>query len=146
MFSVSHDDAASLVVHYLSGPTNTDADYAAYCSTIERLNADATGEFLHIGILTIAPENPMPNASWRKRIADASSDIDPNTLFILVSERPAVRGILTAINWVRPPTYQWCVVKTFEGALDVVREHRPEAVARVKELHEDCLRHASAAG
>lgn len=145
MFSVSHDESASLVVHYFSGPTNTDADYAAYCSTIESLNADATSELLRIGILTIDSENPMPNASWRKRIADASSDIDPNTLFILVSERPAVRGILTAINWVRPPTYQWSVVKTFEDALALVQEHRPDAVARVKELHEDCLRHVSAA-
>lgn len=144
MFSVSYDKTAALVVSSFSGPTNTDADYAAYCANIEELKAEAL-DLLRIAILTISSDNPMPNASWRKRIADASADVAPNSLFILVSDRPAVRGILTAINWVRPPTYQWAIKKSFGAAIDLAATYRPDAVARLLELHDECRAQATTA-
>lgn len=143
MFSVSYDKTAALVVSSFSGPTNSDADYAAYCANIEELKEEAP-DLLRIAVLTISSDNPIPNASWRKRIADASADVGANTLFILVSDRPVVRGILTAINWVRPPSYQWSIEKSFDDAIDLVAKHRPDAIARLLELHGDCQARALA--
>jgi hypothetical protein len=138
MFSMSSDQTAALVVHYFSGPENSDADYESYCASVAELSKPSFD--LRIGVLAFDAHNPMPNASWRKRIADASADMDPNTMFILVSERPIVRCIMTAINWVRPCTFQWSIVKCFDEALDSVAELRPNAVAGIRRLHDDCRR------
>ena len=142
MFTVSEDRSAALVVHYFSDATNSDADYEAYCKSIAQLNTEAPFDLLRLGILAFDSSNPMPNAMWRKRIAEASANIHPNTMFILVSERQVVRGIMTAMNWVRPPTFQWSIVENLDKALDEVAGLRPDAVSSLRRLHEDCRRQA----
>lgn len=140
MFSVSYDEEAALVVSCFSGSSNSDADYELYCASIVELNAKIVVGVLRIAILTVDSDNPIPNASWRKRIAEASADIGPNTLFILVTDRTIVRGILTAINWVRPPTHQWCIVSSFDDALVFAEKVRPDAITALSKLHDECRR------
>lgn len=138
MFSAAVDEEAFLVVHRFSGPDNADADYEAYCTSIIDLNRMASGSLMRVAILCVDADNPIPNASWRKKIADASANVDPNTLFVLVSDRTVVRGILTALNWLRPPTFHWSITKSFDEALEVVANHRLDAAERLRELRDDC--------
>lgn len=69
-------------------------------------------------------ENPMPNAKWRERMAQASSSLRSRPLIAFASESPIVRGVVTAVNWLRPPAYDFTVTGTFDDAVRWVEAKR----------------------
>src|SRR5579871_5828259 len=122
MFSMGYDVAFGLAAFLFSGKTNSDADYQAYIEAIEMLkewHEDWAKGAIGVvcGLLVVDAGNPVPDAKWRRRIADASADIKPPALFGLVSESRLVRGTVTAINWIRPPAYTIGIHSTFEDAV-----------------------------
>lgn len=139
---VKEDEAEDVVVWYFAGSHNSDADYELYCSSIQRLDKIGSRSRLRVALLVADRSNPVPNAAWRRRIAEVSSNIRPNTLFVLVSERAIVRGIMTAINWMRPPTYKARAVTNFEEAIELVRRERPDAVWKLRDLFYEAKREA----
>lgn len=61
---------------------------------------------------------------WRKRIAEATKCVGEGMLFALVSESTLVRGVLTAMNWIRRPLYEFSTFSTFEEAVKWVEQMR----------------------
>jgi hypothetical protein len=120
VFDIVHVAAVWL----FTGSTNTDEDYQAYVDNIEALKPKMKGREHPAAILVADPGNPVPNASWRRKIAAASSSFEATPLFALVSSSPVVRGIATAINWIRPPPYEAAVFAHFDEAVAWIESKR----------------------
>lgn len=110
------DVVRGAVVWLFTGPTNTDDDFERYVATLGKLAKLAEGRLAPAGIQIVDPGNPPPNAHWRKRIAEASFEFNPAAMFALVSPSPMVRGVVTAINWVRRPSFRTATFSHFDDA------------------------------
>lgn len=132
------DAAEGLLVGLFSGSTNDDGDYQRYVDSILDTDRRTLAGTAKIAILFVDRENPPPDAQWRKRIADASAGVRTHgAIFVLCAESPMVRGVLTAINWIRPTKYEVCIVGTVEATLAIVRDRRPSATARTAQMLEE---------
>jgi hypothetical protein len=124
-----------LLIGLFSGADNTDEDYQRYVDSLidaDRRKPRATGA---IAVLVVERGNPIPSAAWRKRIADATGALgNKDVLFILCSADPLMGGVVTAINWLRPPKYEVKVTSTLPAALAVIATRRPGAVQRADEM------------
>lgn len=114
-FHEALDEQERAVVWLLTGRTNTDADYQAYVDSIRRLDEIYAGQD-GAAILIVDEGNPPPSPAWRKRIADASMTIKSKPVYALVSSSTVVRGVLTIVNWIRPPTYPSAAFATADEA------------------------------
>lgn len=126
---------AALLVGRFHGDTNSDEDFERYLASIR--DADAAGLMKPGGIAVLLVErgNPMPNARWRRRIADDTANIRAqDALFVLCTEDTLIRGVLTAINWLRPPKYEVRVVGSVDALLELVRTRRPDAAPRAEQM------------
>lgn len=122
------NDEHGLLVGRFAGTTNSDDDFERYiASTIEGERRSATLG-LAIGVLIVERGNPMPNAAWRRRIADETGKTPMKAaMFILCTEDPLIRGVLTAINWIRRPKYETHIVATVADAAALIRARVPAA-------------------
>ncbi len=134
MFREAADETMGQVVWRFSGSSNSDEDYRAYCESIVRMAAIAASGW-RVAILIVEPGNPIPNAGWRKRIAEVSHRVSPQTLFVIVGGA-LVRGVATAINWIRPPTYVFRAAATMEGAIAIAEEVTDKSQAGFRDLYE----------
>lgn len=128
MFVGARDSSEGLAVWLMYGPHNSDADYEAYVETIGQMRIEASRHPRPAAIMMIDPGNPVPDARWRRRIAEASADIPNTALFALVSESRVVQSVVTAVNWIRPPRYEHSVHTTFEQARSWVEDKRGESL------------------
>jgi len=117
-----NDVARAAAVWLFTGASNSDDDFQRYVDSVVQLDRMARGREAPAGILVADPGNPPPDARWRRRIAEASRDIEPNAIFAVVSGSAFVRGVVTAINWIRPPTYHVSTFARFDDAAAWVRE------------------------
>ena len=125
MFSYRFDRPNAAVVWLFSGPSNADDDFARYVESFVMLDGEAFAFGpAPAGILCVDRENPMPNATWRREIARASRTLRTRPIIAFASESPLVRGIVTAVNWIRPPPYEFSVVGTFDEAVSWVEQNR----------------------
>jgi hypothetical protein len=124
MFSYRFDSAYGNCVWLFSGSTNTDDDYERYVESFVHLDKIATRRELPAGILFVDRESPMPNARWRKRMAEASASLRSRPLIAFASESPLVRGVVTAINWLRPPPFEFSVTSSFDDAVTWIEGKR----------------------
>ncbi len=139
MFASRIDRAFGLCVWYFAGDTNTDADFEEYIASFKRADEIAAGlPFRACGLLYVEPENPMPNAKWRKRMADESRFIKSKPSLVFSSASPFIRGIVTAVNWFRPPPFEFVVTSTFEAGVLWLEEKRGARLPRLKELLDEC--------
>jgi len=90
-----------------------------------------------------ARENPPPDARWRKRIADATASIrTEGALFLLCAASPVIRGVLTAINWIRRPKYEVRILATPDAVFATVSERRASTRSEAERMFRE-LRAAS---
>lgn len=116
MFTYAYDVPAMACVWLMSGTSNTDDDFQRYLDTIARFDGMAAGWSHAFAVMMVDRDNPRPDAMWRKRIAEASTNLKSRPMFALVSPSPIIRGVLTAINWVRPPPFETAAFATLEDA------------------------------
>ena len=144
MFIEGTDHDEGVVVWIFAGETNDDADYRAYCESITRFER-MTSERKRVAVLVVDPSSPMPDARWRREIADRSRNIRPNTIFVLVGNAVA-RGVATAINWIRPPTYEMRTAASFVDALALAEASTGRSLPRLRELHDEARERIRARG
>lgn len=127
------------VAVWIFGGLETDADWQAYVDALregQKLAASATVQPV-FAVQIVDPGSPIPPAIWRQRIAEASSQVPGNVLFVLVSASTAVRAVSTALAWLRPPTYEQTAVATLDEAIALVTERRKTAVPAIVRLHRE---------
>lgn len=89
----------------------TDEEVRAFCAILERFWRDTTGR---VGVLFDCRRVLTATASQRKLFADLQARLEPvfaekmlGAVFVIDSA--IVRGLLTAIFWLRPPVYRYVV-------------------------------------
>ena len=141
MFRLAFDSSTLVAVGIFYGRDNTDFDFQAYIDSFDELDEIAyeRPDERAAYVLIVDPENPRPNAMWRKRIADASSDIRSNPLVSLVTKSAAIRSVVTAINWFRPPKYSIKCHESLEAAGAWIQAQRSgEVLGVLQKLERDC--------
>ena len=134
MFSQAWDPVDALVVWLFSHEENSDDDYERYIRCIHEMDARGADRELPAAILVVDPGQPAPNAAWRRRIAEASATMKSKALFAVVSESAVVRGVVTAINWIRPPPYEHAVERSFDDAVAWIERRRGRALHNPRKL------------
>lgn len=135
MFASAVDYNRGLAVWIFSGAVNTDADYEGFVRSLEQMLAETSQLPARIGVIVADPGRPVPSPQWRRRLAEASAKIPPETLIVMVSRSVAVRGAVTAIHWLNPPGYQFAVHDTFAHAVAFIEEKRDKRIPTLQELH-----------
>lgn len=130
MFRLAFDRPTVVAVGIFSGSENSDADFQAYVDSFASLDevAKQQREARGVYVLVVDPENPQPDARWRKRIAYASADIGSNPLASVVTGSALIRGVVTAINWIRPPPFDIRCHENLEAAAAWVRSKRGDDI------------------
>lgn len=124
-----------LAVGCFFGRTNDDADYERYIESVREADRRCRPDTARIFVLVVERNSPPPSAKWRQRIAVETADVrTDNALFILCAESALIRGVVTAINWIRPPKYEVRIVSRPEDAIEIVRERHPPAAGPAKDL------------
>jgi hypothetical protein len=135
------ESARHIGVWFFYGSSHDDAALERYLTSIgdfERMTAPAIPG---TGLLYLEAETPMPNAIWRKRVAEATARLHAGNVFALVNAPLAIRGVSTAIRWQRPSLYTVESFATLDEACAWLLTHRgPPVVARAKELLADLQR------
>ena len=130
------------VVWYFSGRENTDDDYARYVSSFAEADALGVKHPKPVGLLYVDAHNPLPDAAWRKRMAEASAHLRSRPILAFCSPSPLVRGIVTAVNWLRPPPYEFTTVSSVEDGVAWLQRKRGEILPILGVLLRECQREA----
>jgi hypothetical protein len=119
---------------------NGDADWRTYIDTIQDLDARCPEGVRGAGLTVFEGRSPPPSARWLKEIANGTAKLRmDNPLFALVSERMLVRGMVSAINKIRPAPYESAAHKNLSSAIAWLEAGRGEPVgARLRELLAEC--------
>jgi hypothetical protein len=116
---------------------NGDADQAYYVDTFVAFDKRHRERERPVFVLVIDEGASFPNAKWRERIAEASRNINPTSLAVFVSASSLARGITTAINWIRPPTYKLAVVSDMNEAVTAIEAYRMGLRLIVQRLYKE---------
>jgi hypothetical protein len=92
----------------------------------------------------IDPGSSDPPATWRREIAEAGVEIREGTRIAVVSTSVVVRGAVTAIAWMRKPSYTLTMVATLDEAVALAEQSSPGRGALARTLMEDLLARARA--
>lgn len=139
-FAISAERGA--IVWYFSGKENSDDDYARYVASFAEADALGAKHAKPVGLLYVEANNPLPNAAWRKRMAEASTSLRSKPVLAFCSQSPLVRGIVTAVNWLRPPPYEFTTVSSFEEGQAWLESRRGESLPILGALFDECRRKA----
>lgn len=127
MFTEASDAAHGVNVGLFSGRRNSDEDYARYVSGFAAHIASFREQEHPVYLLFADPETDSPGAAWRKKIAEASKDVPPHTLFLFVGGSRLARGVVTAVSWIAPRAYETRIFEQWDDAVAYAREGRPVA-------------------
>jgi len=111
MYTFAFDADGSALVGVKSGATCTDVDYERLIDAHQRFWAEASALSLPKLILVIDPGQKPPSARWRQRMASIRNQSRPFRSAI-VTPSVVERGVITALNWLRPPGVGQKVVST----------------------------------
>ncbi|MEW5849814.1 MAG: hypothetical protein AB2A00_13430 [Myxococcota bacterium] len=104
MYRFRIDVNAGCMVGMHEGPTDTDDDYAREVQSLMQLAGTGRKSAPTICVMIYSPETPRPPAHWRQRVADTRAAYEGQQhCFALVTSLVVHRGVLTAMNWQRPP-------------------------------------------
>jgi hypothetical protein len=102
-----------------------------------------------IFIMVIDPARPRPNATWRKRFADADLDRVQGGMHMgLVTSSKLLWGVMKAVDWLSPPAppNQRVTFSTFSDAVQWSEQTRGEKLPMLHRMYEDLLQQARLQG
>ena len=142
MYAYAHDRILGTMVGMLTRPFDEDADNQRLLESIAKHQADAPSSASTVGavILIVDPSYPNPNARGRRKFAEMRDDARfRKSLFALVTPAPHLRGVLTAVNWMRPPTarFEADSFAVFDDAVRWVEEKRGQRLPVLERLLDD---------
>jgi hypothetical protein len=139
---IAHRENHSLqvVCWYFYGDTNSDGDFQQYIDTFAMVRPETPVR--PCALLYVEPNNPMPNATWRRKMAEASKDFASRPFVVFASPSTIVRTIVTGVNWLRPPEYDFQICSTFAEGLEWLDEQRPGVRVILSDLFDACVAEA----
>lgn len=134
MFGYAFDIVEATAVFVFAGERAEDSDFERYIAAFQSLDAKATGRDSPIAIIMTGGDHLLPNAVWRKRIAQAASRLRSNPLMIVVSASMLARGIVQAIQWINPLPFDAAAARTFDEAVVLGEKRRGKPLPELRKL------------
>jgi hypothetical protein len=144
LFTYAFDIIENATVFLFSGATNEADDYERYIVAFQALDQKSKGRDCPIAIVVVDPGNALPNAVWRRRIAEAAGTLRSKPLMILVSGSAMARGIVQAIQWVRPLPFDAETAADFDAAVRIAERRRGRQMSALYTLQTDARAAAAA--
>ncbi len=100
----SYDSARHVLVVYISGTPDGPSN-ERLIAEIDRLDRNGKERNQPTAMMMwLEQDTEPPNAHWRRRFAEQRKNLTAPRVFLsLVTLRAALRGVLTAMNWISPP-------------------------------------------
>lgn len=134
MYHSAYDPQAGVLVGLNHGEL-TRMDHIASMEAMAALDRDgARLKKPLITVLFIEPDAGQPSAQMRKEYAESQERMTADRhVLILVTTSTFVRGVVTAVNWIKPPTVRFKteVCATIDEAIGFAEKERGESVAAV---------------
>lgn len=134
VFTFAYDIIEAAVVLLFSGETNDDGDYERYIASFQKLDRSSSGRDSPIAFLIIDPGNALPNALWRKRIAEASASLKSKPMLVMVSTSALARGVVRAIQWVHPLPLETQTASDLAEAVRLAEQRRGRPIRGILAL------------
>ncbi len=148
MYFHAHDLRSGLLVAIAAGDQST-ADHVATMDALAKL--DRACKSLRgplVTLLTIEPSASLPTPKMRQDYAEQQARmLAPRHLFLLITASRAVRGVMTAVNWLRPPdpSFRTDAFATFDEAAVFAEKERGEPLPQLHTLLTEVQRQRSLA-
>jgi hypothetical protein len=126
------DGADGLAVWVFTPGQNSDAEWQRYCDAIRAAVSVCAGHEAPFGLQLILSGSSDPPPTWRREIALAADQIREGATLAVVTSSVVVRGMLTAISWIRAPKYSLHVVATLDEGLALADIGVPGRGARAR--------------
>ncbi len=123
MFYAIDEDRQAALFRVVSAKVS-EHQWEFYTNTCDRLLSDRAGPS-NITIILSEPGSDVPHAKWRQRFADIGARAKPDAVFVLVTQSTIARGVLTAVNWIRPFRFHYAAVPQLDEALTLADGWRP---------------------
>lgn len=140
MFTFSTHPELGLLVGVYSGSSNTPEDHETSLQEMKKLlqsrkeHPDGVAS-----ILVVDPENPRPDATQRKKIAEVrATEIVPKFFTAVVTQSLTVRGVITVLEWISPapPHYETAAFASVEEAAAWIEQRRGVKLPLVSLYHQ----------
>ena len=139
MYHFEHDPERGLLVSRMAAGGDEQADFGIHLEKLEQAltAAAARGQKLALVIL-FDSGHAVPNAVWRRAVADFQKRPIFNPDVVLVSGNPLLRGVLTALDWLRGSIINMQPAASGEKAVELIEKQRgaphPQLLAMVRRV------------
>jgi hypothetical protein len=120
MLALVYDRPSALLLALLGGAPHAEDEWGQLIDAIRELDRNAAADGLETLLVAVTtPETPRPDATWRRRFAELKLELKAKRRYsALVTTSLLLRGAMTAINWIVPPSRHGEVVVfgTFDEA------------------------------
>lgn len=133
MYYSSHDQARNLLVSRLVVGGDELADFPLHLDRM--LEACRVARPSKPAILVLLDRgHALPDANTRKRIATVSGRADFEPHLAIVSQNPMLRGVLTAVSWLRRAHYSDTIVSSVDEAIRWLEVERGEGLPELRSM------------
>lgn len=135
MYHSELDERRRLLVCRLIASSNDELDFQTHLDRMLAACRATAGSHQRVAILAIFDRHHgLPSAATRRRIAEVTSLPEFRPHLAIVTENAMVRGVLTALSWLRRPRYESKLVATPEEAIAWLEMMRGEALPELFEM------------
>jgi hypothetical protein len=130
MYQDCFDDAEWTYACRFSVEGDSDADYAQHLQMMKEVagRAEAAKKRLAI-VICQEPGVPAPNSSWRKKVAEMTAAPSFRPIYCaIITCNPLIRGVVTALNWLRRRDYSEAIFADIEAGLAWLQASRGESL------------------
>lgn len=112
---------------------NPDADYHLHMKNLGRAVQEAIDHADRLAAVIVHDRGyPPPHATLRSELAEWSAQAHFDPICAFVTPNIVVRGVLTALNWIRQPTHEEKVFAQPGDALAWLQERRKRPLGQVE--------------
>jgi hypothetical protein len=126
-------------------PPGSDEDWTAYAAAIDQMNRSAPRTERPVLLQVLRRNLSVPSPLVRKRLGELRARIRHDAINVIVAESAAIRGVQTALDWLRKPDYDSSTHPDAASAIAHVERVIGRAVPELVELHAAAMRRATAA-
>jgi hypothetical protein len=136
MYTSAADYPTSCLVGVHSGTTSNEEDFHASWLAFDTMNRRGIAP-LAVALLVVDPGDHTPGSKWRQKFAQTRKISRPHRI-AFINNSAIARGVITAIDWLQPPTSQQQVKAwaTLEEGIAWLEGERRESLHILRHLYE----------